>query len=52
MPDADDHNIRPAFVAASVGLGKPTLILQNVSGPFLADANRYPNPVGNSQNAI
>jgi hypothetical protein len=39
MPDADDHNIRAAFVAGlSIGFGKPTLILQDVSGPFPADA--------------
>ena len=39
MPDADDHNIRAAFVAGlSIGFGKPTLILQSVSGPFPADA--------------
>jgi hypothetical protein len=39
MPDAEDHNIRAAFVAGlSVGFGKPTLILQDVSGPFPADA--------------
>ena len=39
MPDADEHNIRAAFVAGlSIGFGKATLILQDVSGPFPADA--------------
>lgn len=39
MADADDHNIRAAFVAGlSIGFGKPTLILQDISGPFPADA--------------
>src|SRR5258705_472656 len=32
MPDADEHNIRAAFVAGlSIGFGKATLILQDVS---------------------
>lgn len=39
MPEADDHNIRAAFVAGlSIGFGKPTLILQDITGPFPADA--------------
>jgi hypothetical protein len=39
MPDADEHNTRAAFVAGlSIGFGKPTLILQDGSGPFPADA--------------
>ena len=39
MPEAEEHNIRAAFVAGlSIGFGKPTLILQDFSGPFPADA--------------
>jgi len=39
MPNAEDHNIRAAFVAGlGTGFGKPTLILQDISGPFPTDA--------------
>ena len=39
MPDADAHNIRAAFISGlSMGFGKPTLILQDFSGPFPIDA--------------